>query len=59
MLGALALFGVASVGCAYAGSAGTLIIARAVLGLAAAVLIPMSMAVLPCCSRTSANAAGH
>ena len=47
MLGALALFGAASVACAYAGSAGTLIIARAVLGLAAAALIPMSMAVLP------------
>ena len=47
MLGALALFGAASVACAYAGSAGTLIIARAVLGLAAAALIPMSMAALP------------
>jgi MFS transporter, DHA2 family, multidrug resistance protein len=44
---ALALFGVASLACAYAGSAGQLIAARAVLGLAAAVILPMALAVLP------------
>ncbi len=47
LTGALGLFGVASVACAYAGSAGQLIAARAVLGLAAAVILPMSLAVLP------------
>src|SRR6266702_4923413 len=44
---ALVLFGVASLACAYAGSAGELIAARAVLGLAAAVVLPLSLAVLP------------
>ena len=44
---ALALFGIASLACAYATSAGELIAARAVLGLAAAVILPMSLAVLP------------
>src|SRR5712692_9473950 len=44
---ALVLFGVASLACAYAGSAGELIAARAVLGLAAAVILPLSLAVLP------------
>ncbi len=44
---ALVLFGVASVGCAYAGSAGELIAARAVAGLAAAVIMPLGLAVLP------------
>jgi len=47
LTGALALFGVASLACAYATSAGELIAARAVLGLAAAVILPMSLAVLP------------
>jgi MFS transporter, DHA2 family, multidrug resistance protein len=47
LTGALALFGVASLACAYAGSAGELIAARAVAGLAAAVILPMSLAVLP------------
>ncbi|SFB61166.1 drug resistance transporter, EmrB/QacA subfamily [Amycolatopsis marina] len=46
MLGALALFGVASVACAYAGSAELLIVARAVLGLGAAFMIPLSMSLL-------------
>src|SRR5271165_5095478 len=41
---ALCLFGVASVACAYSTSAGELIAARAVLGLAAAVILPMSLA---------------
>ena len=47
LVGALALFGVASLACAYSTSAGQLIAARAVLGLAAAVILPMSLAVLP------------
>src|SRR5712692_1805079 len=47
LTGALVLFGVASLACAYAGSAGQLIAARAVLGLAAAVILPLSLAVLP------------
>lgn len=47
LAGALALFGVASLACAYAGSSGELIAARTVLGLAAAVIMPMALAVLP------------
>ena len=47
LIGALALFGIASLACAYATSAGELIAARAVLGLAAAVILPLSLAVLP------------
>src|SRR6266498_1176060 len=47
LTGALALFGVASLACAYANSSGELIAARMVLGLAAAVILPLSLAVLP------------
>jgi DHA2 family multidrug resistance protein-like MFS transporter len=47
LLMALGVFGVASLACAYSTSAGELIAARAVLGLAAAVILPMSLAVLP------------
>ncbi|MEU6580925.1 MFS transporter [Nocardia sp. NPDC046763] len=47
LLAALLLFGVASVACAFATSSGQLVAARVVLGLAAAVMIPLSMAVLP------------
>src|SRR5580700_8106507 len=47
LTGALVLFGVASLACAYASSAGELIAARAVLGLAAAVILPLALAVLP------------
>jgi DHA2 family multidrug resistance protein-like MFS transporter len=47
LLGALALFGIASLACAYATSAGALIAARAVLGLGAAFIIPLSLSVLP------------
>ena len=47
LLVALALFGAASLACAYAGSAGELIGARAVLGVAAAVILPMALAVIP------------
>jgi len=46
LLGALVMFGAASAGCAYASTTGQLIAARALLGLAAAVLIPLSSAVL-------------
>jgi MFS transporter, DHA2 family, multidrug resistance protein len=44
---ALALFGIASLACAYSASTGELIAARAVLGLAAAVILPLALAVLP------------
>src|SRR5260370_42009384 len=47
LTGALILFGVASLACAYAGPARQLIAARAVLGLAAAAILPLSLAVLP------------
>ena len=47
LTGALVLFGISSLACAYSTSAGELIAARAVLGLAAAVILPMSLAVLP------------
>lgn len=44
---ALILFGIASAACAYAESAGQLIAGRAVLGLGAAFLMPLSMAIIP------------
>ncbi|MEV4236948.1 MFS transporter [Nocardia sp. NPDC050408] len=47
LLGALVLFGAASLACAFATTAGQLIAARVVLGVAAAVMMPLSMAVLP------------
>ena len=47
LTGALALFGAASLACAYATSSGELIAARAVLGLAAAAILPLSLAVIP------------
>ncbi|GIF46855.1 EmrB/QacA subfamily drug resistance transporter [Asanoa ferruginea] len=47
LLAALVLFGAASALCAYAGSAELLIGARAALGLGAAIMMPLSMAVLP------------
>ncbi|WP_174557114.1 MFS transporter [Nocardia jejuensis] len=47
LLGALLLFGVASVACALAVSSGQLIAARVVLGVAAAAMMPLSMSVLP------------
>jgi EmrB/QacA subfamily drug resistance transporter len=47
LVGALALFGLSSLACAYSQSSGELIAARAVLGLAAAVILPISLAVLP------------
>src|ERR1700721_673576 len=47
LLIALAVFGASSAACAFAGSPAELIAARAVLGLGAAVILPMSIAVLP------------
>jgi len=47
LIGALAIFGVASLACAYSSSTAELIAARAVLGLAAAVILPLALAVLP------------
>jgi MFS transporter, DHA2 family, multidrug resistance protein len=47
LTGALVLFGLASLACAYSRSAGELVAARAVLGLGAAVILPLSLAVLP------------
>ena len=46
LFGAAVRFGLASLGCAYAPNAETLIAVRAVLGVGAAFLIPLSMAVL-------------
>jgi MFS transporter, DHA2 family, multidrug resistance protein len=47
LTGALVLFGASSLACAYSTSTGELIAARAALGLAAAVILPLSLAVLP------------
>jgi DHA2 family multidrug resistance protein-like MFS transporter len=47
LLIALVAFGASSAACAFAGSPAELIAARALLGLGAAVIIPMSIAVLP------------
>src|SRR5258708_38842489 len=47
LIGALVLFGVASLACAYSRSAGDLVAARAMLGLGAAVIMPLSLAVIP------------
>jgi MFS transporter, DHA2 family, multidrug resistance protein len=47
LLWALVLFGLASLACAYSASSGELIAARVALGLAAAVITPLSLAVLP------------
>ena len=47
LLGALILFVASSVWCAYAGSIGELIAARAVLGIGAAAVFPMALSVIP------------
>lgn len=47
LLAALVVFGGASLWCALATSAGMLVAARAVLGIAAAAMMPLSMSVLP------------
>ena len=47
LLVALLLFGASSAVCAYAGGVGALIAARAVLGIGAAAIFPLSLAVIP------------
>ena len=47
LLAALIVFGASSAACAYATSTGELIIARAVLGIGAAAIFPLSLAVIP------------
>jgi MFS transporter, DHA2 family, multidrug resistance protein len=47
LLIALVLFGVSSLACAYASSAGELIAARAMLGIGAAAIFPLALSVLP------------
>jgi MFS transporter, DHA2 family, multidrug resistance protein len=47
LLTALVLFGVSSAACAYAGGTGELIAARAVLGIGAAAIFPLSLSVIP------------
>jgi EmrB/QacA subfamily drug resistance transporter len=47
LLVALVLFGASSAACAYAGSTGELIAARAVLGIGAAAIFPLSLSVIP------------
>lgn len=47
LLGALLLFGAASLACSYAATSGQLVAGRAVLGLGAAIMMPLSMSVLP------------
>ncbi len=47
LLTALVLFGASSVACAYAGGVGELIAARALLGVGAAAIFPLSLAVIP------------
>jgi DHA2 family multidrug resistance protein-like MFS transporter len=47
LLVALVLFGGSSAACAYAGGTGELIAARAVLGIGAAAIFPLSLAVIP------------
>jgi DHA2 family multidrug resistance protein-like MFS transporter len=47
LLVALVLFGVSSAACAYATSVGELIAARAMLGVGAAAIFPLSLAVIP------------
>jgi MFS transporter, DHA2 family, multidrug resistance protein len=47
LLVALTLFGASSLACAYAANTGELIAARAVLGIGAAAIFPLSLAVIP------------
>src|SRR6202167_2218538 len=47
LIAALALFGASSAACAYATSTGELIAARAVLGIGAAAIFPLSISVVP------------
>jgi MFS transporter, DHA2 family, multidrug resistance protein len=47
LIGALILFGISSLACAYSATSGELIAARVALGLAAATITPLALAVLP------------
>jgi MFS transporter, DHA2 family, multidrug resistance protein len=47
LLTSLAVFGASSAACAYAASSGELIAARAVLGLGAAAIMPLALAIIP------------
>ena len=47
LLGALVLFGGASLWCAYSSSTGELIAARALLGVGAAAIFPLALSVIP------------
>ena len=47
LIAALVVFGTGSAACAYAGSSGALIAARILLGLGAAAITPLALAVLP------------
>ncbi len=47
LMTALAIFGVSSAACSYATSSGQLIAARAVLGLGAAAIMPLTLAIIP------------
>src|ERR1700742_4893728 len=47
LMTALAVFGASSAACAYATSAGELIAARAVLGIGAAAIMPLALAIIP------------
>jgi EmrB/QacA subfamily drug resistance transporter len=47
LLTSLAVFGVSSAACAYASTAGELIAARATLGLGAAAIMPLALAIIP------------
>jgi len=47
LIGALVLFGLSSAACAYATSAGDLIAARALLGIGASAVFPLSLSVIP------------
>jgi MFS transporter, DHA2 family, multidrug resistance protein len=47
LMSSLAVFGASSAACAYAASSGELIAARAVLGLGAAAIMPLALAIIP------------
>ena len=47
LMTALAIFGVSSAACSYATTSGQLIAARAVLGLGAAAIMPLALAIIP------------
>ena len=47
LMTSLAVFGVSSAACAYAAGSGELIAARAVLGLGAAAIMPLALAIIP------------